>query len=43
VEDDALRGSLGENSSKHVMERFSYQRLVKDMSCLYYELLDKKR
>lgn len=42
VEDDALRCRLGENSSKHVMERFSYQRLVDDMSRLYYELLRSK-
>jgi glycosyltransferase involved in cell wall biosynthesis len=43
VEDDGLRRRLGDNSSKHVMESFSYQRLVKDMSCLYYELLDRKK
>ncbi len=43
VQDDALRKRLGENSSRHVMERFSYQRLVKDMSQLYYQLLEKKK
>ena len=42
VEDDALRMRLGENSSKYVMEKFSYQRLVRDMSGLYHELLEKK-
>ena len=43
VQDDELRWKLGSNSSKHVMERFSYQRLVKDMSQLYYQLLEKKK
>lgn len=42
VEDDELRFRLGSNSHQHVMERFSYQRLVNDMSQLYSELLDKK-
>ncbi|HEY0732572.1 MAG TPA: glycosyltransferase, partial [Chitinophagaceae bacterium] len=42
VEDDALRHQLGSNSSSHVMEKFSYQRLVRDMSTLYKELLEKK-
>jgi glycosyltransferase involved in cell wall biosynthesis len=42
VEDDELRKRLGVNSHAHVMSRFSYQRLVGDMSQLYYELLDKK-
>jgi glycosyltransferase involved in cell wall biosynthesis len=42
VNDDDLRQSLGANSSQCVMKRFSYQRLMKDMSDLYYELLHKK-
>ncbi|RYZ30949.1 MAG: glycosyltransferase family 1 protein [Chitinophagaceae bacterium] len=42
VNDDALRKTLGANSSQYVMKRFSYQRLMKDMSDLYYELLHKK-
>lgn len=42
VEDDKLRCRLGKNSSQHVMDRFSYQRLVDDMTNLYYELLVKK-
>lgn len=42
VQDDQLRTKLGENSFRHVMERFSYQRLVSDMSRLYYELLERK-
>lgn len=43
VQDDVLRGKLGQNSDSYVMERFSYQRLVKDMSNLYYQLLEKKK
>ncbi|MBO9681976.1 MAG: glycosyltransferase [Flavisolibacter sp.] len=43
VEDDVLRKQLGEHSHLHVMNRFSYQRLVNDMSQLYDELLEKKR
>jgi glycosyltransferase involved in cell wall biosynthesis len=42
VEDDALRQRLGQSSHQHVMEKFSYQRLVSDMSQLYYELLSAK-
>lgn len=42
VEDDEFRKRLGCKSHEHVMERFSYQRLVKDMSQLYFELLSKK-
>lgn len=43
VEDDELRNSLGKESHLHIMERFSYHRLVADMSQLYYELLNKKK
>jgi len=43
VEDDALRNRLGTTSHLHVAQQFSYQRLVKDMSQLYYELIDKKK
>jgi glycosyltransferase involved in cell wall biosynthesis len=42
VKDDSLRQTLGRNSHKHVMEKFSYQRLVSDMSELYYQLLHAK-
>jgi len=42
VEDDYLRARLGQNSSGYVLERFSYQRLVRDMAQLYAELLSKK-
>jgi glycosyltransferase involved in cell wall biosynthesis len=43
VEDDNLRQQMSGKGSVHVLERFSYQRLVRDMSHLYWELLDKKR
>ncbi|ANE52467.1 glycosyltransferase [Flavisolibacter tropicus] len=43
VNDDALRLRLGANSRAHVMQRFSYQRLMRDMSALYNELLEKKK
>lgn len=42
VNDDELRKRLGENSQSKVMERFSYQRLVRDMSRLYFQLLENK-
>jgi glycosyltransferase involved in cell wall biosynthesis len=42
IEDDELRFRLGANSSSHVLQKFSYQRLVKDVSELYYELLEGK-
>ncbi|MGZ3838678.1 MAG: glycosyltransferase [Flavisolibacter sp.] len=43
VEDDGLRRKMGANSHTHVMQRFSYQRLMTDMSQLYYQLLDQKK
>jgi glycosyltransferase involved in cell wall biosynthesis len=43
VEDDALRQRLGNGSSEHVLQKFSYQRLVRDMSSLYNELLARKK
>ena len=42
VEQDELRHRLGVNSHLHVLEKFSYHRLVKDMAQLYNELLEKK-
>jgi glycosyltransferase involved in cell wall biosynthesis len=42
VEDDALRHRMGAGSSPYVMERFSYQRLVRDTSALYHHLLNTK-
>lgn len=43
VQDDALRQRLSATGRQHVVERFSYQRLMRDMSALYYQLLDQKR
>ena len=42
VQDDNLRRALSNNSQAYVMQRFSYQRLMNDMSELYYQLLSKK-
>jgi glycosyltransferase involved in cell wall biosynthesis len=42
VEDERLRLRMGEGAGSHVFEKYSYQRLVKDMSDLYYELLAEK-
>jgi glycosyltransferase involved in cell wall biosynthesis len=42
VEEDNLRQGMSGKGSAYVSEKFSYQRLVKDMSALYYELLAKK-
>lgn len=43
VQDDGLRKALGATGRRHVTERFSYQRLMRDMSALYYDLLNKKK
>jgi glycosyltransferase involved in cell wall biosynthesis len=42
VEDDGLRQGMSGKGSTHVLEKFSYQRLMRDMSALYWELLEKK-
>jgi glycosyltransferase involved in cell wall biosynthesis len=42
VEDDNLRQGMSGRGSAHVLEKFSYQRLMRDMSALYWELLEKK-
>lgn len=42
VQDDNLRRALSDNSQAYVLQRFSYQRLMNDMSELYYQLLSKK-
>lgn len=39
IEDDSLRQSMGKKGALHVMQKFSYQRLVGDMSTLYNKLL----
>jgi glycosyltransferase involved in cell wall biosynthesis len=41
IDDPALREKFGNESSQSVKDKFSYQRLVKDMSAYYYELLGK--
>ncbi len=42
VQDDALRKSFGDGSGQFVIQRFSYQRLMRDMADLYGQLLSKK-
>ena len=43
VQNDALRHQMGQLGQQQVLQRFSYQRLMSDMSGLYYELLEKKK
>jgi len=43
VQNDDLRRQMGQKGQEQVMQRFSYQRLMNDMSALYYELLEKKK
>jgi glycosyltransferase involved in cell wall biosynthesis len=42
VNDPALRQRFSNAGKDHVVSKFSYHRLVNDMSSLYYDLLDKK-
>ncbi len=42
TEDDQLRNELSRAGISYVVQHFSYQRLVKDMSDLYHELLSRK-
>ena len=43
VMNDNLRRELGSTAREHVVHHFSYQRLVKDISRLYFEILEKKK
>ena len=43
VTNDELRTSLSKQGNAFVKEQFSYQRLMKDMSSLYHELLANKK
>ena len=43
VNDEALRHSFSNAGKQFVIDKFGYQRLVKDMNQLYRELLDRKR
>ncbi|HEU5165476.1 MAG TPA: hypothetical protein VFU29_08050, partial [Chitinophagaceae bacterium] len=42
VNDPALRKKFSNAGKEHVLSKFSYHRLVNDMSSLYHDLLDKK-
>jgi hypothetical protein len=33
---------MGDKGIERVMEKYSYQRLVRDMTAYYYELLERK-
>ena len=41
VEDNEFRNSCNRHGTQYVINKFGYQRLVKDMSQLYFELLEK--
>lgn len=43
IEDDELRNCMGKKGSDHVMQKFSVQRLAKDMAGLYHELLANEK
>ncbi len=43
VEDDELRHQMGNTGESHVLKKYSYRRLVEDMTALYNELLSKKK
>lgn len=43
VEDEVLRKELGEKGKQFVMNKFSYHRLVRDMSDYYHRLLANKK
>ena len=43
VENDALRADMGSSGRQYVIERFSYQRLMRDMAALYHQLLQKNK
>ena len=43
VEDDALRNRLAENGNKFVAQKYGYQRLVNDVSSLYFQLLKQAK
>lgn len=42
IDNASLRDTFGMFGQQYVHEKFSYQRLVKDMSAYYYRLLDQK-
>ena len=43
VESEGLRNEFGKFGKDYVQQKFSYQRLVKDMSAFYHKLLEKKK
>lgn len=43
ISDKELRIRMGAKGRKHVLEKYSYQRLVKDMEQLYLKLIEEKK
>ncbi len=43
VDSEDLRNEFGKFGKDYVQQKFSYQRLVKDMSAFYHKLLEKKK
>ena len=43
VANDALRYDMGSSGRQYVIDRFSYQRLMRDMAALYHQLLQKNK
>ncbi|GAC1384004.1 MAG: glycosyltransferase family 4 protein [Ginsengibacter sp.] len=43
IEDEVLRGKLGENGFEYVKDKFNFQRLISETEALYYDLLKKKK
>ncbi len=41
IEDDDLRNNFGKKGSSHIMEKYSFKRLAKDMETLYNSLLKR--
>ena len=43
VANDTLRYDMGSRGRQYVIDRFSYQRLMRDMAALYHQLLQKNK
>jgi glycosyltransferase involved in cell wall biosynthesis len=43
IEDSEIRKSMSDKGKEAILEKFSYQRLVRDLDVLYTDLLQKKQ
>jgi glycosyltransferase involved in cell wall biosynthesis len=43
IEDDEIRKSMSDKGKEAILEKFSYQRLIRDLDILYTDLLQKKQ